>query len=426
MGFKVWKTKQVYMILFLCLGILCVSCKSSPDPPLNWHQQKQEQKEQLLATYDQQFKEYLSRAQQEMGKTILTYEPISDQNTIPKYIKIEGTYYEYGYLVARISQQYGRQPQRIISDQRSFNNRIIEMYQNVYPQFLEIARGVGDLFGIPVNELDFIHFEDEFFHGLWWNLFKYQQFSDLRDVSGASTSGVQDHCALVSANIENNTFVGRNFDNDHLKPHFVVLTHMQGGYKVLANASYTIFHWIMDGINEKGLVMGTAANVTPPEYFWNDPYPDIPAIQQNHLFRIALETCANVDEVIALYSSVRPWSPHTTGHIMCADAQGNSAVIEFNTNRQPDFFKSDKDYQVLTNIAYHMGLDFMMSNCWRFERATHMAESGLQKADDVLNIMMIIRGTFGYTSIFDIKNRIMKDYFPSDLNNAFEFNLPDQ
>lgn len=383
----------------------------------------QERLEELLTTYDLEFQEYLANAHQTMGKNILTYEPISTQITIPKLIEIKGSYYEYGYLVALISRQYGRQPVRVISANIEFNNRIIDMYRNVYPQFLEIARGVGDVFDIPVEELNFVFFEDEFFHGLWWNLFKYNQFQALNVSNISAGSVMQDHCALVSANLGNNTIVGRNFDNDHVKPHFVVITQMDGAYKVLASASYTIYHWVMDGINEKGLVMGTAAIIEPPEYFWQDPYPSVPAIQQNHLFRIALETCATVDEVIALYRSVRPWSPHSTGHLLVADAGGNSAVIEFDLDRQPDFFWSEKDYQVLTNIAYHKGFEYMMGNCWRFNIATDMAENGLNNADDVLNIMQTIRGTHGYTTIYDIRNRFMRAYFLTDVSTYYEFGL---
>jgi predicted choloylglycine hydrolase len=419
---KKMNLKKFILITFLipCVFIFYNSCKQEQNSQQNeW----QDRKDQLISTYDQEFMVYLDNAQQTMGKTIMIYKSITNQHTIPKHIKIEGSYYDYGRLVALISQQYGRSPSRITSGMEEFNNRIIEMYQRVYPQFLEIARGVGDIFDIPIAELNFIHFEDEFFQGLWWNLFKYQEFYDLRNIPKSTTAPANHDCALVSANIGDNTIVGRNFDNDHIKPHFVVHTNMQGAYKVLANTSYNIYHWIMDGINEKGLVMGTAANVDPPEYFWTDAYPDVPAIQQNHLFRIALETCASVEEVIKLYRSVRPWSPHTTGHLLVADAKGNSAVIEFDLDREPDFFRSTKGYQVLTNIAYHKGIDYMMENCWRFKRATDVAEAGIDSTEDVLDIMLAIRGTFGYTSLFDIKKGKMFDYFPSDLNTGYEFKL---
>jgi predicted choloylglycine hydrolase len=75
--------------------------------------------------------------------------------------------------------------------------------------------------------------------------------------TGAAASTI-DHCSIVSAKLPDRSIVGRNFDNNYEKPHFVVFTQIEGGYKVMANACYTMFHWVMDGINEKGLFMGTA------------------------------------------------------------------------------------------------------------------------------------------------------------------------
>jgi hypothetical protein len=422
MGINLKYRKTVSLILvsiFALVFSFCGDNNEAVDSPLT----VEDRLEELLATYDRDFLEYLANAQQTMGKTIMTVAPVSSITAIPKYMEIEGSHYDYGTLVALIARQSGREPRRVSSGNIEFNNRIIDMYQNVYPQFLEIAGGVGDVFGIPVDELDFIFLEDEFFYGLFWNLFKYDRFQALNVSATSGLPEIRNDCALLSARFGNNTVVGRNFDSDHLKPHFIVKTRMDGGYRVLANASYTVYHWVMDGINERGLVMGTAANTTPPEYFWTDPYPSVPAIQQNHLFRIALETCATVDQVIAFYRSIRPWSPHSTGHLLVADALGNSAVIEFGLDREPDFFRTENDNQVLTNIAYHMGIEYMMDNCWRFRTATSMAANGINSADDVLDIMHTIRGTHGYTAIFNIRERLMRGYYLSDETRHYDFRL---
>lgn len=408
------------LLLFLLFVFLLNFCQGEKTPQQDTRQQRLDK---LLATYDREFKQYLANAQAEMGKKIMTYSPISGQNTIPKYIEIKGSYYEYGRLVAHISKQYGRQPRRVTAGQVEFNNRIIDMYKQVYPQFLEIARGVGDVFDIPVDELDYVFFEDDFFHGLWWNLFKYSEFRALAPGTSANAS-ILDHCSVVSAKVGEGSLIGRNFDQAHEQPHFVVYTEIDGAYRVMANACYTIFHWIMDGINEKGLFMGTAANSQVAEYFWLDPYPDVPAIQQNHLFRIALETCATVDEVIDLYSSVRPWSPHTTGHLLVADALGNSAVIEFDLDRKPDFFRAEKNYQVLTNIAYHEGFDYMMENCWRFRTATNKAEEGIYDLADVEEIMKTIRGSdYGHMSLFNFEKGLMRLYCRKEFDTPYDFPL---
>lgn len=413
------KRKSGFLLLLLILMVFLFNCNRKNGAPRQ--ETRQEKIDRLLATYDLEFKQYLANARQTMGKEIMTYEPVSTHSTIPRYIEIKGSYYDYGRLVALISRQCGRYPQQVQTGKEHLNKGIIEMYKQVYPQFLEIAAGVGDVFDIPVNKLDFVYFEDTFFHDLWWNLFKYSQFRALW--GSAAEEAISDHCSVVSAKKQAGSIVGRNFDQDHEKPHFVVYTEIEGAYKVMANACYTIFHWIMDGINEKGLFMGTAANSQVQEYFWTDPHPGVPAIQQNHLFRIALETCATVDEVIALYGTVRPWSPHTTGHLLVADASGNSAVIEFDLDRTPDFFRAEKNYQVLTNIAYHMGFDYMMENCWRFRTATGLAEDGINDLADMENIMKTIRGQYGHMSLFDFEQGLMRLYCRREFDRPFDFPL---
>ncbi len=422
-NFKLLK-KKLNPVIFFLLVVFLFTCNCKTETPQQDIDYRQQAIDRLLATYDQQFKLYLANARDTMGKEIMTYSPISTQNTIPQYVEIRGSYYEYGYLVALISQQFGRQPQRVTAGQVELNNRIIEMYNQVYPQFLEIARGVGDVFNIPVAELDFVFFEHNFFYRLWWDLFKYSEFRSLMGPGTGAADSTFDHCSIVSVKLPDRSIVGRNFDSSNEQPHFVVFTQMEGGYKVMANACYTMFHWVMDGINEKGLFMGTASNSNPPEYFWLDPYPDVPAIQQNHLFRIALETCATVDEVIALYRSVQPWSPHTTGHVLAADSYGNSVVIEFNLDRIPGFFRVEKNYQVLTNTAYHKGMDYMMENCWRFRTATNAAEAGIDDLNEMDNIMKTIRATdYGHISLFDFQNGLMRLFCRREFDIPYDYSL---
>ena len=410
-------------IVFLGLSILLLNnCQKVGNSPQQ--ETRQEMFDRLLATYDQDFQTYLAAAHQAMGKEILTYSSLSDTKTIPKYMEITATHYEYGYLAGHISQQFGRSPRRVTADRVDFNNRIIDMYQQIYPQYLELVRGVSDVFDIPMNELDFTYLESDFFL-VWYDIFKYSSFQNLAGTMSAGTNSTANHCSMIYAQVEDNVFVGRNFDDAHEKPHFVVFSQMEGGYKVMANAVYSIYHWIVDGVNEKGLYMGTANLVQPEEYYWFDPYPEEPAICEHHLFRIALETCATVDQVIALYQSVRPWSYNGTDHLMVVDALGNSAVIEFDMNRNANFFRAEKNYQIMTNIAYHEGFDYMMENCSRFYEATVEAELGIHDFADVERITRQIRGTnYGYTSFFDLGRRFMQVYRRTDYFTAYDFNLP--
>jgi predicted choloylglycine hydrolase len=416
---KYIKLFGVVIVLLLSLNF----CKKAGDPVQQ--ETREERFQRLMATYDQDFLQYLDLAHQALGKEIIRYSPLSDTKTIPKYMEITGTHYEYGYLVGHIFQQYGRSPRRITSAQRELNNRIINMYQQLYPQYLDLVRGVGDVFGIPIDELDFIYLESEFFL-VWYSIFKYNSFQTFEGSSSSQNNSTANHCSMIFANVYDDIYVGRNFDDAHEKPHFVVLTQMEGAYKVMANAVYSLYHWIMDGVNEKGLFMGTANLVQPADYYWFDDYPNVPAICEHHLFRIALETCATVDEVIELYSSIQPWVYNGTDHLLVVDALGNSAVIEFDMNRRPSFFRADKNYQIMTNIAYHEGFDFMMENCPRFRTGTNAAELGIHSYDDVETITRTIRGTdYGYTSLFDLGNRFMQVYRRTDFFTPYNFTCPD-
>jgi predicted choloylglycine hydrolase len=413
--------------VLLALSLLLVfqaGCRRDEDGDTG--ESREQRLDRLLQTHDRQFQEYLATAQREMGKEILKYSSVSNDVAIPKRMDVSGSHYEYGSLVGRIARLYGQDPRRVAVNRREFNDRIMDMYRRVYPQYLEFARGLGEVFGMAAVELDFVYLEYEFFINLWYRLFKYDEFRSLADTAAPMSASTHTHCSMLFAKIGKDVFVGRNFDDDHEKPQFVEFSSMEDGYKVLANACYIPYHWVMDGVNEKGVFMGTANLVQPRKYYWDDAYPDVPAICEHHLFRVALETCATVEEVIALYRSIRPWS-HATDHLLVADALGNSAVIEFNLDRGAVFFPADKDYQIMTNIAYQEGLDYMLNNCSRFSLATSMAENGILAFADVEHITRAIRGSdHGYTSLFDLRKRFMQLYRRLYFYKSFDFTLPQQ
>lgn len=413
--------RRIFFCLMIWLFLIPGCNPKDKNPP---QQSYQEKVDELSSTYDQTFLTYLQIAEEAMGKKILSYSTISDKFTIPKRIDINGNHRDLGRLMGELARQQGTTPRRINDSQRDLNSQIIDMYREIYPQFLEMARGVGGVFGIPMTELDFISLEDGFYMALWYNLLRYPAFEALgpSPLSGTRNSG---HCAMVSSFLGNTMLMGRNFDNDRERPHFVVYTQMEGSYKVMASAQYNIYHWVMDGINEKGLVMGTANQAFPSQYYsYFDPYPDHPVINEHHMFRVALETCATVEEVIALYQKVPPWCADHADHLMVTDALGNSAVIGLDTDRTPTFFPSTGDFQVLTNTAYHMGYNYMMNNCWRFRTATQMAEAGITSLKDIKEIMQAIRGgPHGYMSLYDVNQGLMRLLLRHDFDEPWDYTI---
>ena len=125
-------------------------------------------------------------------------------------------------------------------------------------------------------------------------------------------------------------------------------------YQSLGNSCYMPYHWMTDGMNEKGLFIGVATNGNPDIYNHKEgyTYSDVPAVQVIHMVRIALEKCATVEEAVSLFQSVRIWFPEEFNHLLLADASGDAAVLEWDPDKQAHVFRQNKPYLLLTNTAY--------------------------------------------------------------------------
>lgn len=378
---------------------------SSPNPFLP--------SQELLGSYDRRFKECLQLATAELGKEVMRYEAIRP-GLLPKKISIEATHYELGYLLGRINQaRFGfLQPGRT-AENEAINQQIEQMYLELYPPYLELLRGVAEARGLTLDELDLRYMEHEYFMGSWWYLFNYQKFLDETDFS----------CSLASYYLENEGrhLVGRNFDNQSDRPHFLVNTKMEGSYQVLGNSCYMPYHWVTDGMNEKGLFIGVSTNGNPARYNQKEgyAYPEVPAVQVIHMVRIALETCATVEEAAALFQSVRIWFPEEFNHLLLADAGGDAAVLEWDPDKNAHVFRRDKPYLLLTNTAYLEGLDFVESNCSRYRKAKPMLEAGIGDIGQLLDVMEAIRFTSGetrtlWTAMFDLPSLEMDVWYRAE------------
>ena len=99
--------------------------------------------------------------------------------------------------------------------------------------------------------------------------------------------------------------IGRNFDGASYRPHFIVSSEMDEGFRVLGKSCYAPYHWVTDGVNEHGLFAGVSTNGHPKQYNYRDlRYPTEPAVQVIHMVRICLETCRTVEEAAELFRSV--------------------------------------------------------------------------------------------------------------------------
>jgi hypothetical protein len=193
---------------------------------------------------------------------------------------------------------------------------------------------------------------------------------------------------------------------------------------MMGNIVYCLYHWAVDGINEKGLSINCATN--GEEYYWEEPYPQQPAVFSGHMARIVMDTCATVDEAIELIGSVRVWFPNEGLHWIIADASGKSVVVEFDLDRNMVVLDKNGPYELMTNTALQKGEEYVMNNCWRYRTAKPMIETGILDSSDMFDVMNTIRPTSGgsrtlWTSIMDLNNRSFEVYFRKEYSQKYEF-----
>lgn len=391
----------------------------------------------LYTNYDEQFRNLLSSANQQMNSHILQCETIGP-DLLPRKVTITGTHHELGHLIGLISKEYfGSAMKAEITrkpENDKINGQIITMYRSIYPQYIELVSGVAEAYDLSLESIDLQYMEHNFFTLLWWRLLQYEKFEELTDYYSPKNNIFDfSKCSIVSSYFEEQQtqFIGRNFDVSSDRPHFVVTANLDNTYMTLGNTCYMLYHWIQDGINEKGLFAGIATNGNPSKYNQKEKsYPDKPAVQVIHMVRIVLDSCASVDEALALIGSVRIWFPVEVNHLLIADSKGDAAVVEFDTERNMVTFRREHPWLVLTNTAYQEGTNYLKNNCVRYRKGVNMCKSGIRNMDVMLTVMKAIQIKAGnsrtlWTSITDISKKKMDVRFRSEnykVQHVFELN----
>ena len=153
--------KLTMLLALVALLVFQAGCRRDGDASRGSREQRWER---LQQTYDRQFQEYLATAQGEMGEEILKYSPVASDVANLKRMDVSGSHYEYGNLVGRIARLYGERPRQVAANRREFNDRIMDMYRRIYPQYLEFARGLGEAFGMADGGIGFRSPGIRFFH----------------------------------------------------------------------------------------------------------------------------------------------------------------------------------------------------------------------------------------------------------------------
>ncbi len=338
----------------------------------------------LVQTFDSRFKTVLETVTARAGRRIITYQPINDR-VLTRRVTIDSDYFTLGYQTGLMARELAMTPARRTDANRELNERIAAMYRELYPPHLEKARGLASAYGLALDDLDLRDLERDFYINLYWVLFNYEQFRS----SGFDTLDTG-QCSILSYHTAAGaSLVGRNFDYPYNVPRFFVLSNIQGVYRTLGNTGWAWNHWVMDGINEKGLFIGVATNESPAQFraLGQKPYPSGPAVNAHHMMAIVLDTCSSVEEALALVGRMRVWFSDEFLHFMVADAGGASAVIEFDADGRLVPFRSQKHYQVVTNTALQIGPENVAAQCWRYAQAERtLSTAAIASRDELLAV----------------------------------------
>ncbi len=337
-------------------------------------------------TYD--FASVLQQTKKEHGLRVIKYDgQLADSKSIRKY-SIKGTYFDLGYQLGLIAKKTIIGPKRRTPENQKLNREIEQMYTKLYPRYLEEIAGIAKAYHMKLQDIDLVDMEYDFFINLGWMGLDYE------NRKAKAFKGFKSGCSIISYNIKENgvsrPIVGRNFGWRQPNGYFV-RTNLQGVYKSIGMTIISLNHWVMDGINEKGLFIGVMSLVDEVSgYFGYQPYPDTPAIDAHHMMRIVLDTCADVPEAVHFLNQVRLWFPDEMGHFLIADAKGNSVVVEVNAKGKILYTYPEKNYLIATNTAYYPGPIYLHASA-RYSVADYLLQKNhIHSMADLFQVMKTI------------------------------------
>ena len=400
--------------------------------------------DRVYREYDRKFRAYLANATRLVGKETIKVERLSDQFTVPQKLTIKGTPYEIGLTIGHIGKQAKERLPLVDETNRNLNQKLAELYRKIHPQHLDLVRGVAEVYGQPAEQIDLVLFERDFGSDLWCNLLQHERFYRDTDFSKQDPSAEKYGCSVASYYANGHQIVGRNFDLPSDRPTYFTSLEMAGTYRVMGHTVYDLTGEMNDGINEKGFSLSVAGNVGSQwvkgdltgaklKYTSREPYPREPAVVFWQMTQTVLQTCATVDEALALLRAVRVWFPANFrgmtlegSHWLLADATGIAVVVEW-TPGDSQLLVYDKPgpYELMTNFSFQEGEEFLVKTCRHYGKAKPLLERGVSDTTDMLEIMKSIRATGPsrslWISVMDLNARSVEVRYFKEFERKYEF-----
>jgi hypothetical protein len=349
------------------------------------------------------------------GNKSLTVGPISDDLPMFRMVSAKGTPRELGRALGMLGIESGYPFPGVPEEQRKQNEAIFALYREIYPAYLERVAGVAEAYGRKTEDLDLAFMEDRYFWRMWF---------DGYDIGKSASLGFPACSVIATRSSSGRTVVGRNLDTVNMTT-FLVRSEVQGAYKSINTSGGAFHEWAVDGINEKGLFVGEMS-ISDPAYAANlsKDYPKKPSVYMLHMMRIVLDTCASVDEAVALFGRVPVWFTDDLWHFFLADASGKFAVVEYGKDRQLAITRQTGGVLVSTNTPLMEGRESLMkcpryaiadgyiAKCGADGIATHesmaelMKRLALREDNPMYPSVVGIRATL-WTSTYDLADRTM-------------------
>ncbi len=274
---------------------------------------------------------------------------------------------------------------------------------------------------------------DEFCTFVYENLMANRKINFINKVQGCS--------AFTAYNIEGDFLLARNMDCECAIPMRIQL-HNSNCYISLAFLTMAELDWEedtydtlekdskltlaapyspKDGINEYGLAV---ACLTDAQAIY--PRHNKITLFDETLPRLILDKAKTVDEAIQLVDNYNLFYIIAPLHFLVADANGDSAIIEF-VNGKMVINKKSKDYQVVTNFTLNNNPNHEVFGKDRYENIENELEKhhGIISENDAIELLKrnVIPGEEQWSAVYNLTKKNVLITFSRDYSNIYKYDL---
>lgn len=321
-------------------------------------------------TKGQNIESVVASVSERLGKQPFVIGPVSGELQKFRMLTAKGASRDLGRAMGMMGIEVGAPFPEVLAQNRENNAATIALYREIYPAYIERLAGIAEAYGRKLEDLDVVFIEGKYVWRMWADAYGMPDPVEQIPFPSCSGVGVQ--------STDGRTVVGRNLD-DINRTYFLVRSEVEGCYKSMS-ASLVAFHeYALDGMNEKGLFVGEMTIVDPTysANLWND-YPQRPSVYWLHMMRVVLDTCADVEQAIALFKRVPVWFSKELWHFFVADSSGDFAVIEWGKDRQLSVTRQKGGFLISMNTALMEGRESLMKD-WRYAYGDkYIAERGVE------------------------------------------------